>query len=79
MQMTSLNSLATAAFDTARTTIRAMADAAAPPADAGAGASASAPAIAPPAADSKDAGQAAATEQKPAKSRRLGSVLDAYA
>jgi hypothetical protein len=82
MQITSLSSLATAAFDTARTTIKAMAEAAVPPADAEARAAAPAPAApAAPAAATEDenTGQAAATEPVPAKGRRLGTVLDAYA
>jgi len=90
MTIGSLSSLATTAFATTRSTFKAMAEAAVPPADAdrktaaGAGEQTSshtstrtrAPATAPAAATT--AGRAAAEE--PARpTRRRGALLDAYA
>ena len=87
MTLGSLSSLATTAFDTARTTFKAMAEAAVPPADAGrngatggSGQSPARTAATGPAAAAKAAGRADAEEQKPSvPSRRRGTVLDAYA
>jgi hypothetical protein len=73
MSLSSFSSLASTAFDTARSTIRAMADAAVPPA--GTSAVTNPPAVpAPPVA-----AEAAATPPAPAKGGRVGTVLDAYA
>ena len=84
MTLGSISSLATTAFDTARTTFKAMADAAVPPADAGgsggSGQRSTRTAAPQTAAAAKAAGRADTEEQEPASpSRRRGTVLDAYA
>jgi hypothetical protein len=95
MTLSSLSSFATTAFDTARTTFKAMAEAAVPPADAdrtnAAGEGGRTPARTPAqtaaqtaapakAAAAKTAGRADAEEQTPAPANhRRGTVLDAYA
>ena len=86
MTLGSLSSFATTAFDTARSTFKAMAEAAVPPAEAGrniaAGAAEHAPPRSPrpaePLAAAKTTAQANAEEPKP-PSRRRGALLDAYA
>ncbi len=88
MSLSSLGSLASTAFDTARSTVKAMAEAvqADPSAAAVTGSGSGAPAVAPVAAAPApgkpiEAAVAAAeaTPPKPAKGQRVGTVLDAFA
>jgi hypothetical protein len=88
MSLSSLGSLASTAFDTARSTFKAMAEAAVPPATDGGAATRPTPAP-PAAADTPTpavsastatfAAEPTATTPRQVKGRRLGTVLDAYA